>query len=244
MVYRPELYAIIGDGSAMIFLDIDDTLVTHTRALDAAAVEFGVRFKDRLPHYRDFLSAWSQSFQRHMPPFRQGKISLEEQRRRRMREIFQSDLSDGSADELFSSYLELYEDNCKLFDDVRPFLDFHRGEKLGIITNWRTEPQVSKLEKAGIRDYFSAIITEEMAGVPKPDKRIFEYALKVSGCRAEKAVYIGDNLQEDAMASGQAGFRGVWLNRDNLKCEENIESISRLTEFRLLPNQGGYSNIG
>jgi len=228
----------------MIFLDIDDTLITHTRALDAAAVEFGMRFKDRLPHYQDFLSAWSQSFQRHMQPFREGKISLEEQRRRRMREIFQSDLSDGSADELFSSYLELYENNCKLFDDVLPFLDSHSGEKLGIISNWRTEPQVGKLEKTGIRGYFSSIVTEEMAGAPKPNRKIFEYALRVSGCRAENAVYIGDNLREDAKASGEAGFRGVWLNRDNLKCEENIESIPRLTEFRLLPNQSGYSNIG
>ncbi|HEY55320.1 MAG TPA: HAD family hydrolase [Dehalococcoidia bacterium] len=228
----------------MIFLDIDDTLVTHTGALDSAAIEFGIRFKDRLPHYQDFLSAWSQSFQRHMQPFREGKISLEEQRRRRMREIFQSDLTDGSADELFSHYLELYENNCKLFDDVLPFLDSHPGEKFGIIANWRTKPQVRKLEKTGILKYFSSIVTEEMAGAPKPGKRIFEYALRVSGCSPEDAVYIGDNLQNDAKASGEAGFRGVWLNRNNLKCEENIESIPRLTEFRLLPNRGGYSNIG
>ena len=228
----------------MIFLDIDDTLITHTEALDSAAIEFGIRFKERLPHYQDFLSVWKQSFQRHMPPFREGKISLEEQRRRRMREIFQSDLSDGSADELFSNYLELYENHCKLFDDVLPFLDSHPGEKLGIIANWRTEPQVGKLEKTGILKYFSAIITEEMAGAPKPDKKIFEYALKMSGCRREDAVYIGDNLQEDARASCEAGFRGVWLNRNNLEVKENIESIPRLTEFRLLPNQGSYSNIG
>jgi putative hydrolase of the HAD superfamily len=228
----------------MIFLDIDDTLITHSQALDAAAIDFGVRFKDRLPYYQDFLSIWKQSFQRHMLPFRQGKISLEEQRRRRMREIFQSDLSNGSADRLFSHYLELYENHYQLFDDVLPFLDSHRGEKLGIIANWRTEPQLRKLEKTGILRYFSCIVTEEMAGAPKPNKRIFDYALKMSGCRRKEAIYIGDNLQEDAKASGQAGFRGVWLNRNNLKCEEKVESIPRLTEFRLLPNQGGYSNIG
>jgi putative hydrolase of the HAD superfamily len=217
----------------MIFLDIDDTLVTHTEALNSAATEFGIRFRGRLPYYDDFLSAWMQTLQLHMKSVREGKISLQEHQRRRIRDIFQASLTDRFADKLFSYYLKLYENGWKLFDDVLPFLDSHPGEKFGIISGWDTKPQVRKLEKTGILNYFSCIVTEEMANAAKPSKKLFEYALKVSGCRAENAIYIGDNLQKDAKASCEARFRGIWLNRNHLECQENVESIPRLTELRL-----------
>lgn len=217
----------------MIFLDIDDTLITHTEALTSAAIEFGILFRDRLPHYDNFLSAWRQSAQLHMKSFREGKISLQEQRRRRIRDIFQASLTDRFADKLFSYYLKLYENGWKLFGDVLPFLDSHPSEKFGIISDWYTKQQVRKLKKTGVLNRFSYIVTEEMANASKPDKRIFEYALKKSGCRSENAIYIGDNLQKDAKASCEAGFRGIWLNRNHLECEENVESITCLTEFSL-----------
>ena len=57
-------------------------------------------------------------------------------------------------------------------------LDSLKGKvKLGIITNGFTALQQIRLERTGLRDHFDALVISEEVGVPKPDPRIFDYAL-------------------------------------------------------------------
>ena len=77
-----------------------------------------------------------------------NQISFQQQCRKRLREIFQTDISDEQADRLAAIYLKFYESNWGLFDDVIPCLNLFRSLKLGIISNGHrsTETKIKEFE--------------------------------------------------------------------------------------------------
>jgi putative hydrolase of the HAD superfamily len=73
--------------------------------------------------------------------------------------------------------------------------------------------QYKKLDACGLRDYFDTIILSEDAGVNKPSKAYFDYALKVSGASRKTTLMIGDNLQSDILGALNAGLDAMLFNR-------------------------------
>ena len=82
---------------------------------------------------------------------------------------------------LNEAFLNAMADICALPGAVS-LLDSLKGKvKLGIITNGFTALQQIRLERTGLRDHFDALVISEEVGVPKPDPRIFDYALAQAG---------------------------------------------------------------
>ncbi len=120
----------------LICFDLDDTLLDHGGAEEAAAQHFGEVFEERLSEFgKAFVRVWRATAERHMAVFLRGEISFQEQRRRRVRELLSTDLTEGEADALFRVYLEAYEANWRLFADVEDGLAVLGAHRLGIITN-------------------------------------------------------------------------------------------------------------
>ena|GEM_PF-5591545 len=65
----------------------------------------------------------------------------------------------------FEEYLSVYENNWKPFEDVVPCLQELTTYKLGIISNGDLEQQSLKLERMGIKHFFSEIITAGEDGI-------------------------------------------------------------------------------
>ena len=92
----------------MILLDLDDTLIDHTKAGRTAALKFGLQYQDQIPGYQEdtFYERWHHAAERHYQSYLSGQISFQEQRRRRIREILSNpSISDRLADETFFDYL-------------------------------------------------------------------------------------------------------------------------------------------
>ena len=49
-------------------------------------------------------------------------------------------------------------------------------------------------------------------GVPKPDPRIFEFALDLLGVRAHEAVMVGDSLEADVKGALGAGLHAILVD--------------------------------
>ncbi len=50
----------------------------------------------------------------------------------------------------------------------------------------------------------------------------------------QESLFVGDNLELDAIAAKKAGMVGIWLDRYRVKLEDTprgVERISRLTEI-------------
>jgi putative hydrolase of the HAD superfamily len=171
-----------------------------------------------------FLLRWEtvseKYFQSNSPYLR---LTTEERRRGRVREIFSHSLTDNEADARFQVYLDTYESRWELFPDSLPCLRSLKGRSLGLITNGEKEQHRSKIRKTDLGPYFSTVIISGEVGCAKPEQAIFELAAKQAGAPLADCVYVGDRLETDARGSRKAGMKGIWLDRKNKGGESGLE---------------------
>jgi putative hydrolase of the HAD superfamily len=114
---------------------------------------------------------------------------------------------------------------------------FAVGCRLGVITNGPPGAhQRAKLEVAGLTPFFGeAVFISSEVGAAKPDKRIFDHALRTLGARPDEAIFVGDNLQADALGAAGAGINAFWLNREGTVVDlpPNVQMVKSLSELPL-----------
>jgi putative hydrolase of the HAD superfamily len=199
----------------MIFFDIDGTLIDHACASAAASLSFFDHFPGAIPFSRErFPAAWEEILNKHFNRFCRGELSLWEQRRARMREVFAApEMNDQETDECYRVFIRDYEALTRAFDDAEPCLQSLAGERLGIISNGAREQQIGKLRRAGLLHYFSVMVYSEDVGLGKPSASIFLEACRRAGDASKRCVHIGDDLEADVVPSRALGMRGIHLSR-------------------------------
>ncbi len=81
-----------------------------------------------------------------------------------------------------------------------------RGVKVVIVSN--SEGMLEGLfKKLGIFSHFDHIVDSGLAGVEKPDPRIFELALAPYGIAPDHALHLGDSVATDIEGGKRAGLR-------------------------------------
>lgn len=85
-----------------------------------------------------------------------------------------------------------------------------KGYKLGIIAN-QAPGTKERLKRYGILHYFDVVVASAEECVSKPDRRIFEIALRRANCLPEEAVMIGDRLDNDIAPAKALGMKTVWV---------------------------------
>lgn len=199
----------------MIFFDIDGTLIDHASASAAASLVFFDHYRGAIPFPREqFPAAWEQIMHKHFNRFSRGKISLWEQRRARIREVFAApELPEDEADARYRVFVREYETLTRAFDDVVPCLESLADQRLGIISNGPREGQLGKLRRAGLLRHFPVVVCSEDVGLGKPEPKIFLEACRRAGAEPQRCVYIGDNIDSDVLPSRALGMRGIHISR-------------------------------
>ncbi len=107
--------------------------------------------------------------------------------------------------------------------------------RIGIVSNFYGNLQ-AVLDEAGLSPSVSVAVDSTLAGVKKPDPRIFQAALE--GLRAEpaEAVFVGDSLRRDMAGARAMGMRHVWLRPESAAgnggpCCPEDPVIARLAEI-------------
>jgi putative hydrolase of the HAD superfamily len=226
----------------LVLFDIDETLLDH-RTTERAAATALHRIADVARPLGDFVAAWAEALERNFARYLSGELSYEDQRRARIREVVDPELTDEAADQLLARYLDAYLAGAALFPDVLPCLDRLAGarHRLGIISNGQTDHQRIKLVRCGITERFEHILISEECGHAKPAPEIFAQACARMGEPATRAVYIGDRYDVDAEGARRAGLRGVWLDRGaRAGAEHQPPIISSLDELDALLEDGSH----
>jgi len=86
-----------------------------------------------------------------------------------------------------------------------------RGLALVVVSNSDGTVEESLIE-AGLRPYLTAVVDSALAGYEKPDRRIFEHALALTGARPERTVHVGDLYHADVLGARRAGIHGLLLD--------------------------------
>lgn len=131
-------------------------------------------------------------------------------------------------------YVSISPTKTHLFAHVHQTLSYLKEKyRLHIITNGFNEVQFIKLQKSGLSDYFTHIITSELAGVSKPEPGIFNYALQMAGARAYNSLMIGDDLDIDVKGAANAGMDQL-LFTPHQTVAGKVHSIRSLEELQYL----------
>ncbi len=92
-----------------------------------------------------------------------------------------------------------------------------RGYILGAITNGVSSLQNLKLDTAGIRDLFDVVVVSGDIGIYKPDRRIFDEAVRRAGVKNEESLFVGDHPVNDVEGALGADMQVIRMNYGDFK---------------------------
>jgi len=117
-----------------------------------------------------------------------------------------------------------------LFPEALPMLNALRASyTLAALTNGNAD-----IQTIGISEYFQHCLTAGEIGAAKPDPKMFETLLEISGRQAAEIVHIGDDLQADVMGAQAVGMRTIWFN-PNDKDNDGINADATVTSLAQIP---------
>jgi putative hydrolase of the HAD superfamily len=118
------------------------------------------------------------------------------------------------AKEMSQAYLEILPNKKHLFPYTIEILEYLKQKeyKMHLITNGFESVQFKKIKNSGLADYFIEVITSEASNSLKPQKEIFEYALKNANASVTESIMIGDNESADIQGGINIGMDTVFVN--------------------------------
>lgn len=100
-------------------------------------------------------------------------------------------------------------ENMVLSKDAKQFLMNCQAKEIEVcaITDMQAHFQIQKLSTLGVEGYVKHLVTSEEVGVEKPNRKIFQTALKKLSLMPDDVIMIGDNEEKDIMGAENMGIR-------------------------------------
>ncbi len=218
-----------------VFFDLDHTLWDFERN---SALTFQFIFKEQglrvdMAHFLEYYVPINFKFWK---LYREERVSKEELRYQRLRQSFDAiglQVNDAGINALSESYIQHLSNFKHVLPGTYEILEYLKGSyKLHIITNGFSEIQEKKMRNANIRHYFNVVVNSEMAGVKKPNPKIFQLALEKAGVPPQNALMIGDNLEADILGAQKVGLNAIHLNSNSEQHHKFSEIIHHLHEIK------------
>lgn len=220
---------------AAVVFDLDDTLFDHsgsaTRGFDSWLAGF------HGPATPELTAAWFELQERHFAAWRDGRVSMAEQRRRRiggLLELLGRPVPEPSGlDALWAEYFTAYRSGWQRFDDAEAALRLvaAAGLRTGILTNGPEDMQHDKLAVIGLAGRVGPVLTAEALGRAKPDPRAYAGLCAALGLDPATILYVGDDHRLDVVAARAAGLRAVHLDRRRTGPDGEPDRIASLHEL-------------
>jgi YjjG family noncanonical pyrimidine nucleotidase len=220
-----------------LFFDLDHTLWDFDKNSELAFATIFEKHKLNVD-LSEFIKSYVPINQHYWKLYQQNRISHEDLRYYRLKDVFdllQHDVSDDLIALISEDYIYFLPENNHLFDGAIELLDYLKPNyKLHIITNGFASVQAKKIKNANLDSYFETITNSEMAGEKKPHQHIFNYALKQANASKSESLMIGDSYEADILGAIDAGLDVVFFNVQNQKIEQDIIQINHLSQLKTI----------
>ncbi|MEL7363102.1 MAG: HAD-IA family hydrolase, partial [Bacteroidota bacterium] len=207
-----------------VYFDLDDTLLDHHAAQDAALAALHADFAAHFDGHdlTDVQSVYASANRRLWQAYGEGRITRHDVQRERFGALVDAfDLTGITALALGEHYMERYAEAWCWMDGAKAaFLAVADQYPVGILTNGFAEAQHAKLDRFPVlRDRAAAIVVSEEVGVMKPRPGIFAHATEATGVSPAEVLYIGDSWHSDVEGGTAFGWHVAWFRGDVQRAE-------------------------
>ncbi|MEV4110890.1 HAD family hydrolase [Nonomuraea sp. NPDC049695] len=203
-------------GIKGVLFDLDDTLLDHRGAADAAIVAWVSAHSPAHPRLDEVAVLWAGLEGPYLAMWHTGACSLQEQRRLRLRALCQELAVPAPADldAAYADFSERYRQNWTAHHDVTQALAELDGLTLGVLTNGTQRLQEAKVRAIGLAGLVGPVLTGEVLGGHfKPSPAAYTGAAAALGLAPEEVLLVGDDVDKDVTGPAPTGMRSVWLDR-------------------------------
>ncbi len=221
-----------------LFFDLDHTIWDFDKNAEETLHELFLTYqlKKLGLHSADiFISIYTQNNHELWAEYHNGSISKQHLRETRFKKTF-TDL--GLSPDLIprnfeEDYVRICPTKTNLFPRAIETLSYlQKKYNLHLISNGFQESTEIKITTTGLGTYFKTVVISEVVGVNKPDKMIFEYALKGAKAKKIESLMIGDSLEADIRGALDFGMEAIYFNpHGKEKPKDIIRQITHLKEL-------------
>lgn len=199
-----------------LFFDLDNTLWDFdTNAYFAAKEAFDeLGLTAKLSDFDEYYQVYEQLNHSLWSLYRERKITKSELTSIRFKQSLEqygcsTNLDGPTINDCFLKHMpnqtRLVEGALEVLEKLASSFSIH------IITNGFTEVQSQKLKSTGLDRFIGRMFTSEGMSCPKPQKLIFEYALKTTNSKKSESIMIGDSWESDIIGATNFGFDAIYF---------------------------------
>lgn len=225
-----------------IFFDLDITLIDIKYAQNKAIESLYTLYNfDKNVELCNFVKKWDDLTDYHYAFYTRKEISYDEQRNRRIIDLFNfyNVKMDRSPHDVYNIYLQSFEANWRLFEDVYEVIEklYNKGYKLGVISNGDLSQQTDKLKRTNIYNFFEIVTTSSEYQYSKPNSKLYEEIITRFNINKREMIMIGDQAEKDVLPCLDIGIDAIWLNRNGKDNKYGVKEIRSLHDLlQLLDN--------
>lgn len=218
-----------------IFFDLDHTLWDFET--NSSKTFSHILKKNELDiNFNDFIEVYKPINHKYWKLFREDKVSKKDLRYFRLKEAFDAinyKASDDIIHILSEEYITFLSQHNALFNNAIEVLEYLKKKYvMHIITNGFEEVQFRKLKNSNLLPFFDKIITSEKVGVKKPNPKIFQYAMDISGASSHESIMIGDNFEADILGAINVGMQAIFCEFNGEVATQEVPTVYNLMELK------------
>lgn len=223
-----------------VFIDLDDTIWDfHANARSSLSEIYTTRNLDRyFDSFEQYFGIYSLRNTELWEMYGRGEVTKDFLSKERfLYPLQQVGITDESlAENIGREYLDMLPTRTALVPHALELLNY-LSEKytLTIVSNGFVEVQYRKMKSSGLEPFFKYVVLSEQARALKPDRQIFDYALKLNNATHSETIMIGDSLAADITGAINAGIDHIWFNPENktadLPVMTSVNSLQTIMEL-------------
>lgn len=222
-----------------LFIDLDDTLwdTYHNNKECLEEVYNDYKFDRYYTSFEVFFDRYFSNNEKLWADYRQGIINkptlIVERFLHVLRPMGIEDVH--YVLKLNDDFLQRTTNKTRLIPGAIDLLEYLKPRyRMFILSNGFREVQEKKLINAGLAPYFNKMILSEDAGINKPHRPIFDFALINTNSRRTESLMIGDSWDADIEGAYHSKIDQMWFNPEKLPAKGFIPTytVSSLPEIK------------
>lgn len=195
-----------------LLFDSDDTLLDFTRS-EKEALKL-VMCDNGLPFGDDIHAAYSRANKSFWEAYERGEIEKSEIYVGRFKKFLTESNIDADPDFIAKNYEANLANQFFMIDGAFELVkELREKYRIYIVTNGNEQIQKSRLNGSGLINIVDDVFVSETVGVPKPEKKYFDYVFsRIEEKDKSKILIIGDSQSSDILGGINAGIDTCWYN--------------------------------